>query len=106
MRKRKTSSKQGFSFESMPERKLRAGVKVSDQSASERLKDKTYVLRALIQCLQDGDADAFKEILRGYLDVINKTQFAEKTHIPERTLYRMVSQDGNPTLDNIAKVVH
>jgi probable addiction module antidote protein len=70
------------------------------------LKDKQYVLHALLQCLQDGDADAFKEILRSHLEVVNKTKFAEKTHIPERTLYRMVSEDGNPTLDNIAKVVH
>jgi probable addiction module antidote protein len=90
----------------MPEIKLKAGAKVSDQSASQRLKDRKYVLQALIQCLQDGDADAFKEILRSFLEVVNKTKFAEKTHIPERTLYRMVSEDGNPTLDNIAKVVH
>jgi len=106
MRKKKISSKQDFSFESMPARKLKVGVNVSHESATERLKDKNYVRQALIQCLQDGDADAFKEILRSFLDVVNKTKFAEKTDIPERTLYRMVSEDGNPTLDNIAKVVH
>lgn len=106
MRKKKTSSKRGFSFENMPASKLRASAKVSDQSATERLHDRAYVAQALIQCLQDGDAETFKEILRSYLDVVNKTKFAAKTHIPERTLYRMVSEDGNPTLDNIAKVVH
>lgn len=90
----------------MPALRLRAGVKVTDQTASERLKDKGYVAKALIQCLQDGDADAFKEILRSYLDVVNKAKFALQTHIPERTLYRMVTKDGNPTLENIARVVH
>jgi probable addiction module antidote protein len=75
-------------------------------SASERLADKKYVAQALIECLQDGDAEAFKDILRSYLDVVNKSRFSSKTHIPQRTLYRMVSENGNPTLDNIARVVH
>jgi probable addiction module antidote protein len=90
----------------MPMRRLKPVAKLSDRSASDRLKDKTYIRQALLQCLMDGDAIAFKEILRSYLDVINKTQFSKKTKIPQRTLYRMVSEDGNPTLDNIAKVVH
>ena len=85
---------------------LRPGSKVKDYAASLRLQDRSYVAKALIQCLQEGDADAFKEILRSYLDVVNKSQFSAETHIPQRTLYRMVSEDGNPTLDNIAKVVH
>lgn len=106
MLKKKKSSKRGFSFKNMEGRKLRASAKVTDQYASERLKNKNYVAQALIECLQDGDADAFKEILRSYLDVVNKSRFAEQTHISERTLYRMVSEDGNPTLDNIARVVH
>ncbi len=106
MGKKKTSNKRGFSFESMPGIELRAGAHARNYSAAERLKDKNYVVTALIQCLRDGDAAAFKEILRSYLDVVNKSKFAAKTHIPQRTLYRMVSEDGNPTLDNIARVVH
>ena len=106
MARRKTSKRRGFSFVNMPAIELKPGAKVKDYKATERLKDKNYVARALIQCLQDGDSDAFKEILRSYLDVINKSRFAAKTAISERTLYRMVSDDGNPTLDNIARVVH
>jgi probable addiction module antidote protein len=90
----------------MPAIKLSASTPVQNYSASERLKDKEYILDALIQCLRDGDAAGFKEILRSYLDVVNKTKFAAKTRIPQRTLYRMVSESGNPTLDNIACVVH
>lgn len=85
---------------------LKSNVKFKDAKASDRLKDRHYVAAALIQCLQDGDADAFKEILGSYLDVVNKSNFSKKTDIPERTLYRMVSDEGNPTLDNIARVVH
>jgi probable addiction module antidote protein len=106
MDKKKTSKKRGFSFKNMPAIQIQNTAKISDYSATERLKDKKYVVSALIQCLRDGDADAFKEILRSYLDVINKSKFAAKTHIPQRTLYRMVSESGNPTLDTIARVVH
>ena len=106
MPKRKKSSKRAFSFENMPAGELRSPTNVKDHAASSRLKDKHYIAQALIECLQDGDSEAFKEILRGYLEVVNKTKFAEKTRIPERTLYRMVSDEGNPTLDNIARVVH
>ena len=106
MAKKRTSKKQDFLFENMPAFELKSDAKVKDYKASDRLKNRRYVADALIQCLQDGDSSAFKEILGSYLDVVNKSSFAKKTHIPERTLYRMVSDEGNPTLDNIARVVH
>jgi probable addiction module antidote protein len=102
--KKKTSKKPGVSPKSTKQNKNRSLA--IPYSPSEQLKNKNFVARALIECLQDGDAEAFKEILGAHLDVINKTQFAAKTRIPERTLYRMVSEQGNPTLDNIARVVH
>ena len=106
MAKRKTSSKRGFSFTNMSASQLRNNSDALEHDSVARLKDKRYVAKALIESLKDGDTEAFKEILRSYLDVVNKSKFAEKTKISERTLYRMVSEDGNPTLDNIARVVH
>lgn len=104
MPKKKISKKPGISRKNTKQGKNHA-VPIP-YSPSEQLKDRSFVARALIDCLQDGDAEAFKEILGAHLDVINKSQFAAKTCIPERTLYRMVSEEGNPTLDNIARVVH
>ena len=86
--------------------KLRPGAKTTPFNAAERLRDRAFIARALIECLQDGDVEAFKEILGAHLRVINKSDFSAKTKIPERTLYRMVSEKGNPTLDNIARIVH
>ena len=106
MRRKKISNKQEFSFENISSRKILPTAKLEDHSGSKRLRNKEYVLKALLQCLQDGDADAFKEILGSYLEVVNKARFAAETRIPERTLYRMVSKEGNPTLENIARVVH
>ena len=90
----------------MPMRRLRKGAKVYPHDPAKKLRNKRFIARALMESLEQGDTDAFKEILGAHLEVINKTEFAEKVQIPERTLYRMVSKKGNPTLDNIAKVVH
>jgi probable addiction module antidote protein len=105
MPKRRTSKEHEFSFKNMQVLKLKDGARVLDHSPSEQLKNRKLVADALLQSLQDGDAEAFKDILRAHLDIINKTEFARKIKISERTLYRMVSEEGNPTLDNIAKVV-
>lgn len=106
MPRKKRSKGRDFSFKNRPALKLRPGRRVVEHQAGRNLADRHYVAQALIECLQDGDAEAFKDILRTHLDVINKSEFAERAHIPERTLYRMVSEEGNPTLENIARVVH
>ena len=72
--------------------------------ADEYLSDRRAVAAALIDCLMQGDSEGFKEILSAHLEVINKALFAKKAGIPERTLFRMLTPDGNPTLDNISKV--
>ena len=49
---------------------------------------------------------AFKGILAAHLKVANKEAFSAKAKIPKRTLFRMLTPEGNPTLDNIARIVH
>ena len=51
------------------------------------------------------DTEGFKEILRAYLELVNKEEFAKKAGIPRRTLFRMLSKNGNPTLKNISKII-
>lgn len=106
MPKRKTSKERGFSFDDMPAVKVKKGAPITPYSPSAKLRDKKFIADALMECLKDGDSEAFKEILGAHLEAVNKVEFAEKTQIPKRTLYRMVSKRGNPTLDNIARVVH
>jgi DNA-binding phage protein len=57
-----------------------------------------------MECLKMGDPEGFKEILSAYLEVVNKAAFAKKAGIPERTLFRMLTPAGNPTLENLARV--
>lgn len=106
MGKRKTSGKRGFSFEKMQEVKLRTGAKLVTHDPSKELADVEFVSQALIQALKDGDAEAFKEILGAHLSVTNKEKFSAKAKIPKRTLFRMLTPSGNPTLENIARIVH
>ncbi len=106
MPRKKISKERGFSLDNMPAVKLKKRAAITPYSPSERLRDKRYIADALMESLKDGDTEAFKEILGAHLEAVNKAEFAERTQIPKRTLYRMVSKRGNPTLDNIAKVVH
>lgn len=106
MHKKKISKPRVDSFKDMPSIKVRKGAPVTLYSPSAKLSDKKFIADALMECLQDGDSNAFKEILGAHLDAINKNEFAAQTKIPKRTLYRMISKRGNPTLDNIARVVH
>jgi putative addiction module killer protein len=85
---------------------LKSGVKLVKHDASKALGDVELVSDALIQALKDGDAEAFKEVLAAHLKVANKEAFSAKAKIPKRTLFRMLTPDGNPTLDNIARIVH
>lgn len=106
MAKRKISGKRGFSFENMPQTKLKKGTRLVSHDSSKKLADVEFVSQALIQALKDGDADAFKEILGAHLSVTNKEKFSERAKIPKRTLFRMLSPSGNPTLENVARIVH
>jgi len=106
MAKQKISTKRGFSFENMSNVKLKKGMSLERHNPSKTLKNSHMVYEGLLQALKDGDADAFKEILAAYLNVVNKDQFSAKAKISKRTLFRMISEEGNPTLDNIARVVH
>ena len=106
MTKRTTSKKRKFSLNDIPVRKLRSGVKTTRVSSAARLKDQELLFRALWQCLVEQDIDSFKDILRAHLEAVNKQQLAKKSKTSRRTLYRILSSEGNPTLKSISNVVH
>jgi probable addiction module antidote protein len=105
MGKKRTSAKREFYFEGMPKVRLKSRTGVRGYDAAACFRDPGQVFEALIDALKSGDADAFKEILSAYLEVTNKDAFVRASGISRRTLFRMLSPEGNPTLDNITKVV-
>lgn len=106
MPRKKTSKEQESPFDVMKPIKLKSGVKEYQEGVLVSLHSSESTLSALIDCLKRGDAKMFKEILRGHLEYADKNSLAEKSGISRRTLYRMLSETGNPTLDNIAKMIN
>lgn len=105
MAKKKTSEKRGFSFNDIKKVRLKKDAPAEIHNPKEIFQDPHKVFEALIESLKSGDGEAFKEILAAFLEVANKDKFAKASGIPRRTLFRMLSRSGNPTLDNITKVV-
>lgn len=64
------------------------------------------LLREGIQCMLSGDVATAKAILRDYINAtVGFTEVAEATHIPSKSLMRMLSPTGNPRADNLFEVV-
>jgi len=106
MGKKRTLKKQDFSLNSIKPVQLKKGLALEKHSPKESLKDPDFVYKALMDALKEGDSQSFKLILSAHLEVINKEAFSKRAQIPKRTLFRILSPEGNPTLDNVAKLVH
>ncbi len=53
-----------------------------------------------------GDIAMAKTILRDYINAtVGFTELAEKTHIPSKSLMRMLGPTGNPRAENLFEVV-
>jgi DNA-binding phage protein len=67
---------------------------------------KAALLREALQALIEGDVAAGRILLR---DCINATvgfgALSKETHIPEKSLMRMVSPRGNPSANNLFAMV-
>ena len=63
------------------------------------------LLNEAIELMLDGDAATAKLILR---DLVNATvgfeQLAVDIHKPSKSLHRMLSVSGNPTMDNLSTI--
>jgi DNA-binding phage protein len=106
MPRKMTLRKRGFSLSNIPVRRLNPRAKVTRVSSASRLKDQELVFQAFWQCLVEQDIESFKEILRGHLEAVNKGQLAKKSKTSRRTLHRILSPQGNPTLKNISNLIH
>lgn len=67
--------------------------------------DKDVLSKVLATSLLEGDAESFKEVLRAFLEANNKSKVAEKMGVSRKTLYNLISEEGNPTLNNITKLL-
>ena len=92
------------SLDDMPALKAKDKTQFIEFRASKRIRNKKYVSKALWECLLANDTVGFKEILRTHLELVNKEEFAKKVGISKRSLFRILSKNGNPTLNIYPKL--
>lgn len=64
------------------------------------------LLRESLESLLAGDITTAKAILRDYINAtVGFTGLSEATHIPSKSLMRMLGPAGNPRADNLFEVV-
>jgi DNA-binding phage protein len=64
------------------------------------------LLREGIECMLTGDVATAKTILRDYINAtVGFAELAEHTHIPSKSLMRMLGPTGNPRAANLFEVV-
>ena len=61
--------------------------------------------KVLFEIWMDRDIDSFKSVLSTYLEVHNKQKIAKAMGVSRNTLYHIVTEEGNPTLDTIFKLL-
>ena len=106
MLKKKTLKEQGLFFKDIPVVKLKKDAIVNRVNTTRKMKNKKYISKILWDCLVNYDLDGFKEVLRTHLELTNKKELAKEIGVSKRTFFRMLSEKGNPTLENISKLIH
>jgi probable addiction module antidote protein len=116
MPKKKTSSKlkkslgalkktRSFDFNQMESITLKKGVKLVAHDPNEFLVDAAKIKEALMEALFDGDVDSFKDILAAHLGALDKANLSKASGVSRATVFRMLSHNSNPSLENVAKVL-
>ena len=64
------------------------------------------LLREGVEAMLAGDVATAKTILRDYINAtLGFTDLAQATHIPSKSLMRMLGPAGNPRADNLFEIV-
>jgi DNA-binding phage protein len=64
------------------------------------------LLREGVEAMVAGDVATAKTILRDYINAtVGFTELSEETHIPSKSLMRMLGPAGNPRADNLLQIV-
>ena len=81
------------------------GVRLTGYDPRAIFSDHKKIRFALAEALLDGDKDAFIEILAGYVRAHNISKVCRKTGLNRAVVYEAISEDGNPSLDTLCKIM-
>jgi DNA-binding phage protein len=85
--------------------RLKKGTGMQQSNPREELLDEELIGRAIWECLKDGDSEGVIEVIRIYLEAVNKTQIAKENDMARSTMYHTL-KSKNPTVKTLAKLVH
>lgn len=81
------------------------GVELIRHDPSVIFKNHKEIKLALSEALMDGDKEAFVEILSGYVRAHNILEVCRRTGLSRTVVYEAISDDGNPSLDTLCKIM-
>ena len=84
---------------------LREDTGIRKSNPREELLNEELIGRAIWECLKEGDSEGVIEVIRIYLDAVNKTEIARESSMARSTLYHAL-KSKNPTIKTLAKLVH
>ena len=76
------------------------------ESLLEDLKDPNEAAEYLTAALEDGSPDVFLLALRDVAEAHGMKQLAEGAQLNRESMYRMLSDQGNPQLSSLTAVLH
>lgn len=88
----------------MPISKSKKTPHLLKHNPSDFFKSHEKVALALLASLEEGDSEAFLEILNVYLSA-NRTKVSKETRLSRTTVQNAFSKKGNPTIRTLAKIV-
>ena len=105
MAKAKTSQKRkAFSPENMTPTNVKASVKTMPHDPLDNLKDRSFITKALFDCMVEGDMEEFKDTVRAHYEAVNTAKALKEVGLKKRTFYDAISEDGNPSLETVFKL--
>jgi len=81
------------------------GVELLIHDPSLIFKKHKEIKQALFEALIDGDREAFVDILSGYVRSHNVLEVCRRTGLSRTVVYEAISDDGNPSLDTLCKIM-
>lgn len=84
---------------------MKRGTGLRRSNPREELLNEELIGKAIWECLRDGDSEGVIEVIRIYLEAVNKTQVAKENALARSTVYHTL-KSKNPTVKTLAKLVH
>jgi probable addiction module antidote protein len=81
-------------------------LKTVPWDAADHLTDKESIAAYLDAALEDGDPELLKAALGDVARAKGMTEIAEATGLSRTSLYKALSQEGNPEFVTVVKVLH